>query len=65
MCKYKSCSGGVFRVNPDLSIRSTYIADRTNLENAEAYNGLLIRIMCFSLVALIIVGVLIFIIKRK
>lgn len=47
------------------SIRSTYIADRTNLENAEAYNGLLIRIMCFSLVALIIVGVLIFIIKRS
>ena len=24
MCKYKSCSGGVFRVNPDLSIQMPY-----------------------------------------
>lgn len=47
------------------SLRSTYIADRMKLENTEAYNDLLIRVVCFSIILLIIIGVLILVIKRN
>lgn len=47
------------------SIRSTYIADRMELENAEAHDELLLRIIFFSILVLIIAGVLVVVIKRN
>ena len=47
------------------SIRSLYIADRMDLENAEAYWGLLIRIICFSIIILIVIELMVVVIKRK
>ena len=47
------------------SIRSTYIADRMKLENAEVYDGLLARIICYTLIVLVIIGILIVVIKRN
>ncbi|MBD3590141.1 HAMP domain-containing sensor histidine kinase [Bacteroides sp. GM023] len=47
------------------SIRSTYIADRMELENAEAHDELLLRIIFFSLLVLIIAGALVVVIKRN
>lgn len=47
------------------SIRSTYIADRMELENAEAHDELLLRIIFFSVLVLIIAGALVVVIKRN